>query len=118
MSYFGEDGHIVETPRPPENFTLADAEEAICMLQVAETAVERADKRYAGSGWQNPRYENELIEARKTLKYANDVLEIIKKKCGERSGGRRYKSKRHKRTSKRHKRTSKRHKRTSKRHKK
>jgi hypothetical protein len=110
MSY-DTHGHYVKEPlRPPEDFTLADAEEAICMLQVAEAAVNRADNRFATSGRQNPLRENELHEAKKMLKYANDVLESIKQKCGKKSGGRRYKSKRHKRTSKRHKRTSKRHK--------
>jgi hypothetical protein len=120
--YYVEPGHWVEVEEPlpelPNKLTLADAIEkaaaAEAKVEAAEAALLEADKMHAISGWSNPQTEKVLYDATKKLKRANDELKHIL----ERSGGRRYKSKRHKRTSKRHKRTSKRHKRTSKRHKK
>jgi hypothetical protein len=119
-------GHWVEEEEPlpqlPNNLTLegkmkeaavAEAEVEAAVAE-AEKAAEKADKMHAISGERYPETEKVLHDARRKLKRANDALQNII----EQSGGRRYKSKRHKRTSKRHKRTSKRHKRTSKRHKK
>jgi hypothetical protein len=122
MGYYVESDHWVEEEKPlpelPNNFTLADkmyaAAEAEAEVEAAEAAVVAADKMHGVSGWRNPHTEKVLDDAMRKLKRANEVLKHII----EKSGGRRYKSKRHKRTSKRHKRTSKRHKRTSKRHKK
>jgi hypothetical protein len=112
--YFGEHNHWVTVPELKPKFTRADAgAEAAAVLvdrKAVGAAVEAVEAAEAALG----RQEAEVIEARRMLTNAKEVLIPIIKK----SGGRRYKSKRHKRTSKRHKRTSKRHKRTSKRHKK
>jgi hypothetical protein len=74
--------------------------------EAAEAEVVAADFNHATSGWRNPWTENKLNDAKEKLKDAEAELKYII----QRGGGRRYKSKRHKRTSKRHKRTSKRHK--------
>jgi hypothetical protein len=104
--YFSEYGHWVKAPEPMPKFTQADAgAEAAAVLvdrKAAAAAVEAVEAAEAAL----VRQEAEVIEARRRLKNAKDVLTPIIKQ----SGGRRYKSKRHKRTSKRHKRTSKRHK--------
>jgi len=111
MAYYDRNGWLwTKTPPLPRNFTLEDAMEAAAAaeeeVEAAKEEVVAADMRHATSGWHNPWTENKLNDAKERLKDAEADLKYIIQK----SGGRRYKSKRHKRTSKRHKRTSKRHK--------
>jgi hypothetical protein len=66
----------------------------------------------------NSLYIEKLKPAYDKRQLSTGLSELVKDAIAKQStGGRRYKSKKYKRTSKKHKRTSKKHKRTSKRHK-